>query len=80
MGTETIEARWREYLRAYSDPQIRDRLQSNWRDDPNVVKGRIQFAYPLTFQPGYIGTRFFESYTRILFTSRLVSVPSEDSP
>lgn len=67
MSTAAIEVLWREYLRAYAEPRIKDELQSRWGADPNVVQGRIQLAYPPTFQPGYVGTRFVESRTKILF-------------
>ncbi len=62
-----IEALWRRYLNSYADPQIRGKLQRRWRDDPNVVRGRIQFEYPPTFQPGYIGPALMADDTRIRF-------------
>lgn len=62
-----IEALWGRYLKSYVDPQIRGKLQRRWRDDPNVVRGRIQFEYPPTFQPGYIGSALMTDNTRILF-------------
>jgi hypothetical protein len=67
MSTGSIETLWREYLLAYSEPRIRNRLQTNWGDDPNVVHGRIQLAYPPTFQPGYVGVHYFDARERILF-------------
>ena len=67
MSTVAVEALWREYLRAYAESRIKGELQRRWGADPNVVQGRIQFAYPPTFQPGYVGTHFVESRSRILF-------------
>ncbi len=67
MSTSKIALLWREYLQEYADPRIQSILRTNWSSDPNIVQGRIQFGYPPTFQPGYIGKRFFESRSRILF-------------
>lgn len=67
MSIVQIETLWREYLQVHAESRIRNELQTNWGDDPNIVQGRIQFAYPPTFQPGYIGKHFFESPSRILF-------------
>lgn len=67
MSMVGIEDLWREYLRVYADPGVSSELQSRWGADPNVVQGRVQFAYPPTFQPGYVGARFAESDSRILF-------------
>jgi hypothetical protein len=67
VNTAAIEVLWQKYLRAYAQPQICSELQSRWGNDPNVVQARIQLGYPPTFQPGYIGTRFFEASARVLF-------------
>ena len=67
VNTAEIEGRWREYLCAFADSRIESELQSRWGADPNVVQGRIQLAYPPAFQPGYIGTHYVSSQSRILF-------------
>jgi len=67
MNTATIEALWREYLQTFAEPRVKSELQSRWGGDLNVVQGRIQFSNPPTFQPGYVGSHFVKSRTRILF-------------
>jgi len=67
VSTAAVEALWREYLHAYAESRIKGELQGRWGADPNVVQRRIQLAYPPTFQPGYVGTNFVESRSRILF-------------
>jgi len=62
-----IETLWRKYLRTYAEDRIRAELQSAWATDPNVTQSRIQFDYPPTFQPGYIGPAYSEAESRILF-------------
>lgn len=67
MNTADIEVLWRKYLRTYAQPRLCSELQNRWSNDPNVVRERIQLAYPPTFQPGYIGARFFDAPARIIF-------------
>jgi hypothetical protein len=40
-----IDGLWREYPQTYGGLRIRDYVQTNWGDDPNIVQGKIQFAY-----------------------------------
>lgn len=65
--TDEIEALWKAYLCSYGEPQVRTTLKEKWSSDPNVTQGRIQFEFPPSFQPGYIGPDFFGSSTRLIF-------------
>jgi hypothetical protein len=66
-SSSAIEDLWRKHLSLYGEAHCRARLIQHWGNDPNISKGRIQFCFPPTFQPGYVGAEFFEARCRILF-------------
>ena len=62
-----LEGLWREYARRFSQEHIKNELKRSWPNDLNIVQDRIEFSYPPTFQPGYVGPLFSTSRRRILF-------------
>lgn len=60
-----VEELWRQSLSAYREEGLEERLRTGWPRDPNVVQ-RITYEYPPTFQPGFVGPRYFESERRIV--------------
>lgn len=67
MSISAIETLWRKYLQAYGEPQVRAELNRRWGGDANLTQERIQFGYPPTFQPGYVGPAYYETDAGILF-------------
>lgn len=55
---------WTNWLAKFPQRNLQQRLMKCWPDDPNL--GRISFAYPPTFQPGYVGKNYGRG-RRILF-------------
>lgn len=62
---EAVEELWRQALQDYRQEGLRQRLSEEWPGDSNV-DGRITYEYPPTFQPGYVGPRYFASEPRIV--------------
>jgi hypothetical protein len=60
---EAVEALWRQTLSAYRQQGLRERLSKDWPGDRNVSE-RLAYEYPPTFQPGYVGPRYFGSRMR----------------
>lgn len=60
-----IEALWRQALTTYCEEGLENRLEAEWPEDSNVTE-RITYEYPPTFQPGFVGPRYFESGQRIV--------------
>jgi hypothetical protein len=61
---EAVEQLWREALWDNRQDDLRERLSEKWPGDTNVTM--IAYEYPPTFQPGYVGRRYFASAHRIL--------------
>jgi hypothetical protein len=62
---EAVEELWRQALWGYRQEGLRERLLDEWPGDRNVNE-RIAYEYPPTFQPGYVGPRYFASRVRIV--------------
>lgn len=67
MSIAVIEDLWRAYLQIYGEPQVRAELPRRWGADANITQERVQFDFPPTFQPGYVGPAFFQADSGILF-------------
>lgn len=48
---------------------LRERLSEKWPYDANV-KDRISYDYPPTFQPGYVGPRYFAARQRVVLIAQ----------
>ena len=48
---------------------LQERLANRWPGDDNV-DGRIAYGYPPTFQPGYVGPRYFAAERRIVLVGQ----------
>lgn len=62
---DEVEELWRRALQEYRQAGLRERLSEKWSYDPNV-KNRVSYDYPPTFQPGYVGPRYFASRHRVV--------------
>ncbi len=59
---------WQRGLSEYRQEGLRTRLEAKWPGDPNVAQ--ISFAYPPTFQPGFVGRRYFKAPIRLVLLLR----------
>jgi hypothetical protein len=66
---EPIEELWRSALSEYREEGLKGRLKAKWPYDPNVTE-RITYDFPPTFQPGYVGKRYFEGRHRIVLLGK----------
>jgi hypothetical protein len=62
---DEVEELWRRALQEYRQEGLRERLSEKWPYDANV-NARISYDYPPTFQPGYVGPRYFASRHRVV--------------
>ena len=58
-----LEELWRRALLRYRQEGLRERLEAEWGSDPYVAQISEK---PPTFQPGYIGRRYFEAQARLV--------------
>jgi hypothetical protein len=65
---EAVERLWREALWDNRQEELRERLSEKWPGDTNV--NFIAYKYPPSFQPGYVGPRYFASAHRILLVGQ----------
>jgi hypothetical protein len=63
LNRTTLEELWQQALSDYRQEGLRARLEAEWKGDPNVP--RIS-CYPPTFQPGYVGRRYFETRVKLV--------------
>lgn len=63
-----VEQLWREALLDNRQEELRERLSERWPGDTNV--NLIACDYPPSFQPGYVGPRYFTSANRILLVGQ----------
>lgn len=72
MTTETnqraLKELWQRGLSEYRQEGLRTRLEAKWPGDPNVAQ--LSFAYPPTFQPGYVGQRYFKARVQLVLLLR----------
>ena len=68
-GVAAVEELWRQALQTYREDGLHGRLADGWPGDSNV-NGRIAYEYPPTFQPGYVGPRYFASGRRIVLVGQ----------
>jgi hypothetical protein len=61
---EAVERLWREALWDNRPEKLRERLSEKWPGETSV--NSIAYRYPPSFQPGYVGPRYFASTHRIL--------------
>jgi hypothetical protein len=66
---EAIKELWRVALSDYRQEGLRDRLSEARPGDRNVNE-RIAYDHPPTFQPGYVGPRFFASVKRVVMVGQ----------
>ncbi len=64
-----IEELWRRALSDYREDGLEGRLRDRWSYDQNV-NHRITYDYPPTFQPGYVGSRYFDNRHRIVLLGK----------
>ena len=60
-----IEELWRRALTTYREEGLEERLKAEWSQDANVTE-RITYEYPPTFQPGFVGPRYFGSERKVV--------------
>lgn len=65
----SVEELWRRALSEYREEQLSERLSTAWPGDGNVAE-RITCEYPPTFQPGYVGPRYFAQRHRIVMVGQ----------
>jgi hypothetical protein len=66
---DEVEELCRRALQEYRQEGLRERLSEKWPYDP-TVKDRISYDYPPTFQPGYVGPRYFASRHRVVLIAQ----------
>jgi hypothetical protein len=64
-----VEELWQQALQTYREDGLRGRLAEGWPGDSNVNE-RITYEYPPTFQPGYVGSRYFASGRRMVLVGQ----------
>jgi hypothetical protein len=66
---DEVEELCRRALQEYRQERLRERLSEKWPYDANV-NARISYDYPPTFQPGYVGPRYFASRHRVVLIAQ----------
>ena len=66
---DEVEGLWRRALLEYRQEGLRERLSEKWPYDP-TVEGRISYDFPPTFQPGYVGPRYFAARHRVVLIAQ----------
>src|SRR5262245_7836191 len=66
---DEVEELCRRALQEYRQEGLRRRLSEKWPYDGNV-EARISYDYPPTFQPGYVGRRYFASRHRVILIAQ----------
>ncbi len=59
-----LEKLWRQSLSDYKQDSLQERLEAEWKGDENVP--RISFKLSPTFQPGYVGKKYFQARVKLV--------------